>query len=251
LVDDVPANQLVTATLLRREGHRLDIARSGTEAITMVQQHPYDAVLMDVFMPGMNGLDAARQIRALAGPAGHLPIVAVTANASLEDRAACLEAGMIDMLAKPVRLEQLQEALARHVWTLRGHGSGHVMAGGVMQLAAARLDIGRITELRNSLPAATFPSMVENCLADLQQRLPHLQSALADSAPPAIETVAHAMAGVAATYGLVGVRRILTRIVAAARAGDARAARRAAEAIAPELERSGEAFRAFMLTQAA
>jgi signal transduction histidine kinase/CheY-like chemotaxis protein len=250
LVDDVPANQLVTATMLRREGHLIDVAHSGPEALAMVQNGPYDLVLMDVFMPGMSGLEAAQALRALPGAERHVPIVALTANVSLEDRAACLEAGMVDMLAKPVRVEQLQDAIARHVWSRRG--TGHVRDPGTAEAAATgpRLDVRRITELRNSLPAATFPSMVENCLADLRQRLPQLHQALAEGAAPEIEAVAHAMAGVAGTYGLIGMRRLLSQVTTAARARDPIAAGLAARGIEGELADTARAVRAFVLAQA-
>ncbi len=67
LVEDILANQLVTATLLRREGHLVDIASNGAEAISAVAGRPYDLVFMDIFMPGMSGLDTTRRIRGHGG----------------------------------------------------------------------------------------------------------------------------------------------------------------------------------------
>ena len=89
LVEDILANQLVTATLLRREGHQVDIAINGAEALQAVARHPYDLVFMDIFMPGMSGFDVARRIRAMPAPAGTVPIVALTANVSPDDHALC------------------------------------------------------------------------------------------------------------------------------------------------------------------
>ena len=80
LTDDVAANQLVTATLLRREGHHVDIAASGRAAITAIQMAPYDLVFMDIFMPGMSGQEATAIIRGLPEPAGSTPVVALTAR---------------------------------------------------------------------------------------------------------------------------------------------------------------------------
>ena len=89
LVEDILANQLVTATLLRREGHLVDIASSGPEAITAMGSRPYDLVLMDIFMPGMSGMDTTRRIRAMGGPCAKVPIIALTANVCPEDSAIC------------------------------------------------------------------------------------------------------------------------------------------------------------------
>jgi CheY-like chemotaxis protein len=116
LVEDILANQLVTATLLRREGHMVDIAGNGEAALHAVAMRPYDMVFMDIFMPGMSGLEVARRIRAMPPAAGTVPILALTANVSSDDQAMCREAGMNGLLAKPVALPELLDALASRVW---------------------------------------------------------------------------------------------------------------------------------------
>jgi CheY-like chemotaxis protein len=73
---------------------------------------PYDLVLMDLHLPGMDGLEATRRIRALGDEGGHIPIVALTANAFVEDREACREAGMDAFVVKPVDRSRLEEAMA-------------------------------------------------------------------------------------------------------------------------------------------
>jgi CheY-like chemotaxis protein len=92
-------------------GYRADLASNGLEAIECVARQTYDAVLMDVQMPEMDGLEASRRITA-SWPAGRRPrIVAMTANAMQGDREMCLAAGMDDYLSKPIRLDELVEAL--------------------------------------------------------------------------------------------------------------------------------------------
>ena len=93
LVEDVPANQMIVATVLRREGHMVDVASSGMEALHKVQFGAYDIVFLDIFMPGIDGLETARRIRALPGQTETLPIVALTANVSGVDRADYAAAG--------------------------------------------------------------------------------------------------------------------------------------------------------------
>jgi CheY-like chemotaxis protein len=114
LAEDNPVNALLAKTLLRREGCAVETAASGEEAVASMARARYDLVLMDMRMPGMDGLAATRAVRALGDDT---PIVALTANAFAEDRRACLEAGMNDHLAKPIDAEQLRATLAR--WTKR------------------------------------------------------------------------------------------------------------------------------------
>jgi len=117
VAEDNPVNQRVAELILTRLGHRIDIVGNGREAVDAVHRTAYDVVLMDVQMPVLDGLDAARAIRAEL-PADRQPIiVAMTANALTEDRAECLAAGMDDHLPKPVRqddLAALLDALTRH-----------------------------------------------------------------------------------------------------------------------------------------
>ena len=90
----------------------VDVASDGHEAVRMAAQHHYELILMDMQMPGMGGLAATRQIRML--PGGIVPyIVALTANAFADDKAACFEAGMDDFLAKPIRVEALFATLLK------------------------------------------------------------------------------------------------------------------------------------------
>ena len=110
LAEDNLVNQDVARQLLHEVGLEVDVAQNGAEAVQMAQAHDYALVLMDVQMPQMDGLAATRALRA----AGYtVPILAMTANAFNEDRAACLAAGMNDHVAKPVDPERLFDTLLR------------------------------------------------------------------------------------------------------------------------------------------
>jgi len=94
-------------------GYRADLASNGLEAVESVRRQVYDVVLMDVQMPEMDGLDAARAICARYAAAERPRIIAMTANAMQGDRDLCLAAGMDDYLTKPIRVERLVEALGQ------------------------------------------------------------------------------------------------------------------------------------------
>jgi CheY-like chemotaxis protein len=112
LAEDNAVNQQLAVLLLRKLGYAADVATNGLEAIEALEQRQYDVVLMDVQMPELDGLEATRRI-CTRWPAQQRPrIIAMTANAMQEDREACLQAGMDDYVAKPIRPEDLAAALA-------------------------------------------------------------------------------------------------------------------------------------------
>ncbi|MBF0614611.1 MAG: response regulator [Magnetococcales bacterium] len=111
LIEDNRINQEVAWELLQRVGVRVVMASTGQEGLHLVQERPFDLVLMDIQMPGMDGLETARRLRALPGCAQQPPIVAMTANALVGDREKSLASGMQDHLAKPIDPHLLYEAL--------------------------------------------------------------------------------------------------------------------------------------------
>ena len=113
LAEDNGVNRKVATALLEKWGHRVTAVVDGVEAVTAVQAHPFDLVLMDMQMPEMDGLDATRCIRKLAPPACDVPIIALTANAMRGDQARCLAAGMDDYISKPIEHDRLFAALER------------------------------------------------------------------------------------------------------------------------------------------
>ena len=111
LAEDNAINARLAQRLLERLGHRVTHVTDGARAVEAVQREPWDAVLMDMQMPVLDGLDATRRIRQLESGAAHLPIIALTANAMKGDDAACLAAGMDAYLTKPIDLERLGTVL--------------------------------------------------------------------------------------------------------------------------------------------
>ena len=111
LAEDNPINQMVALKLLKHLGLQADIVNNGAEAVEAVRQNVYDVILMDVQMPELDGISASRQIRQLPPSHRQPRIIALTANATADDRQACLDAGMNDFATKPIRMEKLVELL--------------------------------------------------------------------------------------------------------------------------------------------
>jgi CheY-like chemotaxis protein len=111
--EDNPYGRMVLNAMLTELGHRVDFASSGEAAVTAVANGGYDLVLMDVTLPGFDGLEAARRIRALPGAAGHIPIIGISGRGSEDDKRSALAAGMTDYLTKPVSAAALLEAIGK------------------------------------------------------------------------------------------------------------------------------------------
>ncbi|MEU4426575.1 ATP-binding protein [Actinoplanes sp. NPDC024001] len=112
VAEDNPINQRVAQLLLERRGHRVELANDGAEAVAAIRRTRFDLVLMDVQMPVLDGLTATERVRADPPPHGAPRIVALTANAMVDDRSATLRAGMNGFLAKPIREAELDAVLA-------------------------------------------------------------------------------------------------------------------------------------------
>ncbi|MBP6545996.1 MAG: response regulator [Phenylobacterium sp.] len=115
LVDDHPMNRELGLTVLTLLGCTADVACDGREAIEVAQRRRYDAILMDVHMPVVDGLAATRAIRALTGPVSRTPIIAMSADVLPEQVARMAEAGMVDSVGKPISIQALHDCLARWI----------------------------------------------------------------------------------------------------------------------------------------
>lgn len=179
VVDDVAANRLVARAMLAAAGHQVDLAASGEEAVAAVAATDYDAVLMDVQMPGMDGLEATRRIRALPPPRGRVPVIALTAAAFPEQVEACREAGMTGHVVKPIEREALLALLARLASPAPADGPA-VMPGALERLehelgtVAAAVVAGYLAELRLArqlLALASSEGVLPASLAQSANRL--------------------------------------------------------------------------------
>jgi signal transduction histidine kinase/CheY-like chemotaxis protein len=117
LVEDNPINRLLAMALMRRMGLAAEAAETGEMALEMLASRRFDLVFMDMRLPGLDGLETTRRLRAAESGGRRTPVIALTANASTADKRACLAAGMDDFLVKPVDEARIADAIAR--WTAR------------------------------------------------------------------------------------------------------------------------------------
>ena len=117
LAEDSEANRFILQAYLEIAGHTVDRASNGVEALELAETTPYDAILMDISMPEMDGLEATRRLRSSAGENQNTLVIALTAHVQKEIREECTEAGMNDFLAKPVSRDQLLEKLDQLIAT--------------------------------------------------------------------------------------------------------------------------------------
>jgi signal transduction histidine kinase/HPt (histidine-containing phosphotransfer) domain-containing protein len=205
LADDNPINQKVGMSVLHKLGYRADLANNGTEVLKALEQKSYDILFLDVQMPEMDGLQAAREI-CQRWPAEKRPrIIAMTGNALMGDREKCLEAGMDDYISKPVRIAELQSALER--W-----GPSKIRKTDTSHLARPKppenmLDESVIEDLRSMPPSngvSMLAELVDLFLASAPQRIAQISQSINDS--PMLAFHAHALKSMALN---LGARRIV------------------------------------------
>jgi PAS domain S-box-containing protein len=225
LAEDNEINRQVACELLESAGASVRAATNGIEAVARVSAEDFDIVLMDVHMPGMDGLEAARAIRELDSARAKVPIVALTANAMVEDRARCVASGMNDHLPKPIEQQSLYSTVLR--WTRRGDaGTGLIGsdAGSADQSlsvdvvaddTAVRMDIDTAIRRLGGKPdlyARLARRFVED--ADIGARL---TGQLERNEREEAMRTAHSTCGVAGTLGAQALRRAAAELERALR----------------------------------
>jgi CheY-like chemotaxis protein/HPt (histidine-containing phosphotransfer) domain-containing protein len=217
IVDDVEANRLLAQALLRRFGHKSEVATSGFEALEKAVAGQFEVVLMDVEMPGMDGMEAARRIRERLGAAAPR-IIAITANALSGDRERCLAAGMDDYLSKPIQMEALRAAIER-----AGVGTPDPAIPPAEPAPApvpAAIDWRRIESFKPFDPdGGMVAGVIAAFLADAPGRIRTIRETLASGDADGLAAAAHALKGAAANIGAARLQTLLHDIESRAREG--------------------------------
>ena len=177
LADDNPINQKVGLSVLHKLGYRADLANNGLEVLKALEQKVYDLLFLDVQMPEMDGLEAARKICERWPPDRRPAIVAMTGNALMGDREKCLSAGMDDYISKPVRISELQAALERWGPLKTAHSDTKILLRARATTPEELLDLAALAQLRSSNAAQKNNSLrrlVQHFLEAAPQHLSQL-----------------------------------------------------------------------------
>jgi CheY-like chemotaxis protein/HPt (histidine-containing phosphotransfer) domain-containing protein len=236
LVEDNPVNQRVAGRLLQHLGYAPDLASDGKQAVLAVQRQHYDVVLMDIQMPELDGVEAARQIVRQRGADGRPRIVAMTANAMPGDRETYIEAGMDGYLPKPIELDALAAvlvqagALARE--RTRGHGEDVV-------------DMARLEHLR-AMQDDSQPSLVRELidlfLGDSAAQVARIAQALETRDAGTLRALAHRFLSVTQNIGAVRLSQLCAELEGVARAGELERAAPLVDGVLLERERAHAAL---------
>ncbi|MBB3263401.1 CheY-like chemotaxis protein [Azospirillum sp. OGB3] len=207
LAEDEPVSQQAAAILLRRAGHKVTVAGDGRAALAAAARERYDLVLMDMQMPGMDGVEATRRIRALpdgAGSAAAGPrIIALTASALPDAAERCRAAGADAVLEKPLRLSALDALLDR---LSTGSAMESAEAGVPATAGLPVFDEDAIRQMREHLPAERVATLVTNTLVTLRGYHAALGQAWSAGDRATAGAMAHKIAGVAGIYGCMALR---------------------------------------------
>jgi len=227
VTDDNVINQKVATRLLQQLGYAADVAGNGPEALTMSGRRHYDLVLMDVQMPAMDGLETTRRLRQLEQKNGRrrMAVVAMTANAMAGDREKCLDAGMDDYVAKPVRPEALQAMIEKIATERAGaqtpppeHSETKTAEAPTPAAVAVSPPVPEATdeplvELDRLVEFAggSLTSLVEITdlyLSQTHEQLDRIATALQDGNAPIVLKFAHSSAGASGVCGIVAMERL-------------------------------------------
>jgi PAS domain S-box-containing protein len=210
LAEDNIINQKVALHLLGKLGYRADIAASGLEVLDILTHNHYDVILMDVQMPGMDGLEATRTVRS-QWPVDEQPwIIAMTAHAMQGDRERCLAAGMNDYLGKPVRVEELVERLGKAGEVSRGmaeHNYAETPRLCETSSSSSAVDEIVFAQFCMLMEDMAF-DLVDIFLADMPDVLLQMQRAVAEGNTSTLAQIAHTLKSNSAQFGALNLAQM-------------------------------------------
>jgi signal transduction histidine kinase/CheY-like chemotaxis protein/HPt (histidine-containing phosphotransfer) domain-containing protein len=252
VAEDNRVNQSLMRAVLEREGFAVDIASTGAEAVEMARRQRYDAILMDVQMPAMNGVEATARIREIGGDRARVPVVALTANAMPGAREHYLSMGMDDYIAKPINRTEVMAILRRLVVAAPASGEDGAAEPVVEAKPATEapdLEDAQVTAIQAVLRATEFQRLLAGFVDGAEQRIEALRAAAGDLG--ALARAAHDLKGVAGNFGARRTSLLAAELEAACRDRRRGDAERLVEEVAASSARACAAIRERYLRAAA
>jgi two-component system sensor histidine kinase RpfC len=200
VAEDNVVNQRVIVGILERAGHRVRVVGNGEQALDVLENERFDAVIMDLNMPELGGLDAARAYRFMDPEAIHVPIIMLSADVTSEARKECEEAGIDAFLSKPVDARRLLDTIANLI-AKRASAQAAAVAGSDESQAAV-VNPAALAELELIGSGSTFmPELINGFIQDGEALLRQMEAAIAAKQYITLKDLVHAMKGSAATLG--------------------------------------------------
>jgi PAS domain S-box-containing protein len=244
VAEDNQVNQLLATRIFEKLGHQVTVVNNGREALAAVHAGKFDLIAMDVQMPEMDGLDATRAIRAVEKAAGtHTPIIAMTAHAMKGDRERCLAAGMDGYTSKPIRIRDLEQAIAQLISPINSASVSvpeAEQADGVIDHAALLAGVEGDRRLVREL--------IHLFLADCPQGLAKIKDAIRRGDAAALGRAAHALKGSVGNFARKRAFAAAQRLEIMGRDGNLDNAGKAFRTLESELARLTEELRKLIMT---
>jgi len=239
IVEDNKVNQHVAELIVAHAGHRVDLADNGREAVEAARSKGYDVILMDLQMPELDGIAAAKEIRQFPGRAGQVPIIALTSHAMAGTREEVIAAGMDDYVSKPFDANMLVAKL-QHLAAFRAAGEERVSAPAAEPAEAkgdARFDRDKLDQLSAATNAATFMPLLSSLIEAIEQRVALTLGLIAGEDLTQAAREAHDIVAIAGNVGAMRLSALARQLQHACQASDAAKSR----AIAAELGAEADA----------
>ncbi len=244
VAEDDPINQMVLRQLLERRSHKITIVDNGQSAVSLSKHEQFDLILMDLQMPELNGLQATRAIREYEQSTGeHLPIVALTANATAEDRRRCLAAGMDSHLTKPIEVDALYATIAALIHSTQKDTSELLID---QEDAVSMFDFDEVTE-RCGGDKELAIELLQMFHDSWPESLDTIEAAIADQDADLLERTAHTLKGTASTLSAGEVSKIAYDLQVAGKNADFDASRTLTQKLARALKRVDSHLAEFVL----
>ncbi len=248
LAEDNPVNQKLAVILLTKAGYPVDVVDNGARAVDAVVKGRYSLVLMDVQMPEVDGLEAARRIRQQEAPGQHVPIIALTAHAMQGDRQRCLDAGMDDYISKPLQPDELLATLKR--WTAEAEeapGAKAQTPSAVGERGPGRGEEDLVIDLASALPRfggdmTFFLDLLGEFIRQVESGSKQMREAARAADAAALAELAHSLKGAAAAFSAMRAVETAAELERRSRSGDLEGA----EALILRLEAEGPRLKEFL-----
>ncbi|TCK04892.1 ATP-binding protein [Marinobacterium mangrovicola] len=217
LVEDMPVNQQVAIELLQGDGHKVSLAANGRDGLKQAMAQPYDLILLDVHLPGLSGVEVCQRLKQLEGPNRNTPVIALTASVQPQDIQQYLDAGMVGVVAKPLKMARLYQTIGQGLSPQPECAEADAPQ---RELTEELLDIGLFDAHLTALGDHRLSGLVDTFAASYKQSEAQLRQSIQDHDSYETGELAHRLAGEADALGALAVSERLRSLEKLAAEGE-------------------------------